>query len=581
MAFALAALAARTPTVPAITATAQSASSISIALTAPSTVPVGAIAFYLLFRSIAGAPYTAVQSISPAAFPFLDTNLPSSTQVSYFVEAVNNSQNADRSKASVTVSATTQGGASTTPTQPAILATATSSSTISIALTTPSVEPVNGIKNYMLQRSVSGSAFGTIATVLPTQWPYVDQGLSASTAYSYRTFAVDNNAAGTPSANSATSTATTAAPSTQLSVAVGTGTLKNRFVNQNGTAITLNGWNCYGMEVVTLNGPGTQPFFSGYGGGVIPNFAKMATQGCKAVRIPLNQAAWLGQSVVNPTQNWASVQSWTNGQPANVAYQNFIDSVIAAANQAGIYIILDLHWSAPGNNCPASQNSFADADHSIAFWTSVAQRYGYPNGTHASPAVLFELFNEPNGIADSIMANGGSVSNNYGTWTATSYPAMRAAIRATGAANVVVYGGNNFSSNPTWMTAAGALNDSISPPQIAANVMHAYSGAFYNLQNNYSTFNALIQAIEANVPCLATEYGENNSGFTTFSTAPNNGSSSGVLPYVKPNNIGILAWSYNPPNPPSETTQNIVSDANGTLTPWGTQFSQYMLTGAI
>ena len=211
MTFVLAALAARAPTVPVITATALSTSAISIALTTPSTVPVGNVAFYVLFRSIGGAPFAAVESISPAAFPYVDSGLPAGTAVAYYAEAVNDSPNQDTSNASAQTMATTQSAVTPTPTQPQIQAVAQSSSSISVALTTASVEPVNGIKDYVLSRSVASSPFNPLATLLPAQWPYLDTGLSPSTAYSYQTYAVDAGAVPTPSPTSATATATTLA----------------------------------------------------------------------------------------------------------------------------------------------------------------------------------------------------------------------------------------------------------------------------------------------------------------------------------------------------------------------------------
>jgi len=56
---------------------------------------------------------------------------------------------------------------------------------------------------------------------------------------------------------------------------------------------------------------------------------------------------------------------------------------------AGFYVILDLHWSAPGSQIALSQNPAPDEDHSPAFWSSVASTFGSDGG------VLFDLYNEP------------------------------------------------------------------------------------------------------------------------------------------------------------------------------------------
>ena len=145
------------------------------------------------------------------------------------------------------------------------------------------------------------------------------------------------------------------------------------------------------------------------------------------------------------------------------------------ANALGLYVILDLHWTAPNSfGCPQGQGSMPDADNSVAFWTSVASIF------KDNPAVIFELFNEPfgtnvyaNWIApiDSaapsaqsasdrrILLSGGTYNTGYmyqcnngciltqGTqylapnsspFQATGMQAMLNAIRATGATNVVL-----------------------------------------------------------------------------------------------------------------------------------------------
>ena len=85
------------------------------------------------------------------------------------------------------------------------------------------------------------------------------------------------------------------------------------------------------------------------------------------------------------------------------AYQATVKKAVADAIAAGLYVILDLHWGAPNNAagqplCPIGQPACADNDHSLAFWTSLADTF------KADPPVMFELCNEPFG------------SNGYGNW---------------------------------------------------------------------------------------------------------------------------------------------------------------------
>jgi|HubBroStandDraft_3_1064219.scaffolds.fasta_scaffold19931_2 hypothetical protein len=412
MALALAALAARQPTVAAISATAVSSSAISIALVTPSVEPITGIAFYILYRSASGGPFVPVQDISPSAFPYTDPNLQPSTAYTYFVEAVNNSPNKDTSDASAMVSATTSGSSVPTPSTPGITATTLTSASISIALTTPSTEPVNGIKNYVLLRSVGGSGFNPLATLLPSQWPYSDTGLSASTSYSYQTYAVDNDAAQTPSANSATTSATTqgSGPATTLGIKVSNG----KFISSvNGSTISLIGAAILSLEETQSNGSR----WAGPGGltsaqlltAINNSYNTLSSAGkpyglVNMIRIPLCSSPWMGYQGVLPipgyTSNFTSVGGGLYQSGTPTIYRNFVTNLVTQCINAGLYVTLDLHWGTPvlqstgqyvlGMGQP-SMLSTAD----LAFWTSIAQTFGTQSGFLNAQAIMFELFNEP------------------------------------------------------------------------------------------------------------------------------------------------------------------------------------------
>jgi endoglucanase len=71
------------------------------------------------------------------------------------------------------------------------------------------------------------------------------------------------------------------------------------------------------------------------------------------------------------------------------AYQKPIINYVQKLNAKGLYVILELHFSAPGTRVSDDQLWAPDQDHSPTFWSSVA-------GTFKDyPAVLFNLFNEP------------------------------------------------------------------------------------------------------------------------------------------------------------------------------------------
>jgi aryl-phospho-beta-D-glucosidase BglC (GH1 family) len=179
-----------------------------------------------------------------------------------------------------------------------------------------------------------------------------------------------------------------------------------------------------------------------FGMGGEPVFASMADWHMNVVRFALNEGNWL-RYVCNGIQP----------DPKN-NYQAAVKQAVTHANAAGLYVILDLHWAAPAPYCPTGQGSFADADHSVAFWTSVARTF------KNNPAVMFELFNEPFG--DNIYANwsgqdgallrdGGSSgvflqqNSNTGAinrlnsnWQVAGFNQLIFAIRSTGATNIVL-----------------------------------------------------------------------------------------------------------------------------------------------
>jgi hypothetical protein len=94
------------------------------------------------------------------------------------------------------------------------------------------------------------------------------------------------------------------------------------------------------------------------------------------VRLPLNEACWLGLAGVKPAY-------------AGAAYRSAVSAFVARFRLRGVYVVLDLHWSAPGTNVPTEQQPMADEDHAPDFWRSVAATF------KADAGVIFDVFNEP------------------------------------------------------------------------------------------------------------------------------------------------------------------------------------------
>jgi hypothetical protein len=103
-----------------------------------------------------------------------------------------------------------------------------------------------------------------------------------------------------------------------------------------------------------------------------------------AVRLPLNEDCWLGI-------NGATA---ANGD----AYRRTVTRYVRALHRAGLVVILDLHWNAPGAAAAMGQQLMADADHAPTFWRSVARAFRHDAG------VVFDLYNEPKLSASRIVS---------------------------------------------------------------------------------------------------------------------------------------------------------------------------------
>ena len=116
----------------------------------------------------------------------------------------------------------------------------------------------------------------------------------------------------------------------------------------------------------------------------VPNFQDFANNWrFNVCRITVNESSWLGGT-------WYDGQGvgW-NADPAG-DYKSSLDLLIAEANAAGIYVVIDLQWAMPGKLFSMSQAvGMADYDNAPSFWTSMANRY------KNNPSVIFDLFNEP------------------------------------------------------------------------------------------------------------------------------------------------------------------------------------------
>jgi len=362
----------------------------------------------------------------------------------------------------------------------------------------------------------------------------------------------------------------------------------NHLVDATGNTVQLRGVNVSGLEAVAIQGWSPSNPWGGSTGTPTPNWNTIKTWGANAVRLPLNEASWLGLNCVDeggygvhyvngvktPNTPGETVSADPGGN-----YQAALAASVGEATAAGLYVIIDLHMAAPGNACPTMQNAMADADHASAFWTSMASAFkNYPN-------VIFELFNEPfldqvtlgNNAPWPDLLNGGGTLASFLAQTPTSpwfknvsynwqnagMQQMLNAVRAAGATNVILTSTLAYAA-----TMSGWLQyhptDTLNPSQVGA-VWHAYpGGSSYPAQVNCVglpacsalTMTAVKAILAAGYPVVITEFGDAVGG----SGAP---LSSTLLPFADTNGINYMAWAWDIwPG----TTYYLITDAAGTPT---------------
>ncbi|MGZ5302251.1 MAG: cellulase family glycosylhydrolase [Actinomycetota bacterium] len=123
----------------------------------------------------------------------------------------------------------------------------------------------------------------------------------------------------------------------------------SEIVDAAGHPVQLNGVDRAGAEYMCSGGHG---IFDGPTDAA--SVAAMATWHVHVVRVPLNEDCWLGVNGVDPAAS-------------GPRYQRAIQRFVSTLEAAGMNVILDLHWNAPGGQLAEGQREMPDADHSPDF----------------------------------------------------------------------------------------------------------------------------------------------------------------------------------------------------------------------
>jgi hypothetical protein len=303
-----------------------------------------------------------------------------------------------------------------------------------------------------------------------------------------------------------------------------------RGVNRSGSE-----YMCTGGGALTFDGPSDQASVNA-----------IKSWHANTVRLPLNEDCWLG----------------INGLPASqsaAAYQQAVANYVGLLTNSGLYVVLELHWSAPGATKSTGQNPMPDADHSPAFWTSVANRF------KANPNVIFDLFNEPFPDSNRDTTAAWTCLRDGGTCAGMSYQAagmqsLLNTVRATGATNVILSPGVQYTGTLSrWL--------SFRPTDPLNNVAASWHTYNFSGCNNTSCWDSQMAPVAASVPLVTGEIGENDCA---------HGYVDSVMTWLDAHGGSYLGWAWNTYG--CGTFPSLITNFNGTPTNFGVGIRDHLLS---
>ena len=347
------------------------------------------------------------------------------------------------------------------------------------------------------------------------------------------------------STNARTAVAFTGAPSLHVS--------GRALFTAHGRRVVLHGVNRPGGEYICVHGRGIWD-----GPMAQASVTAMKTWGVNAVRVPLNEACWNGESYVKPQYRGAS-------------YRQAVQAYVQLLNRNGIVAILDLHWTdglytGKHAHCKTTsqavcQKPMPDAAQSIPFWVSMARTFKGNN------AVIFDVFNEPfpnqvPGVTEpaawKCWLRGGTFCAGLG-YQAAGMQSLVTAIRSTGARNVILLPGLTWANDLSgWMRHAPR-----DPYRNLAAAWHAYP---WNPCNAVACWNGQVAPLMAKVPVVLDEFGEDNCADNSINP---------LMSWLDARSAGYLAWAWNA-DWTCSAGPSLITSYDGTPTPYGAGYRAHI-----
>ncbi|MEJ2208869.1 MAG: cellulase family glycosylhydrolase [Anaerolineae bacterium] len=226
-------------------------------------------------------------------------------------------------------------------------------------------------------------------------------------------------------------------------------------------------------------------------------FEELAASGANVVRLPVHPHTW----TENPDYLW-----------------RYLDPAVGWAGELGLYVIVD--WHSIGNvetgQAPLMPELYSHTEEmTLDFWTQVA---GY---FRDAPNVLFEVFNEPQGIS-------------AGAWQAAASELV-STIRGQGAAQPAIVGGIDYARDLSWVLQSPLADGNV---VYASHIYPAHAESLWGLY-----FGRVAEA----QPVLITEWGfmeENPSAGQPYLNGTAAGYGQALMSYLDERGIGWVACWY-------------------------------------
>jgi endoglucanase len=305
----------------------------------------------------------------------------------------------------------------------------------------------------------------------------------------------------------------------------------NQLVDRDGEPVRLLGVNRSGAEYACVGGHG---FFAGPTGRRA--VAAMTAWGINAVRVPLNEHCWLGINGV-PTEY------------SRARYRRAVRSYVARLHRAGLYVVLDLHWNAPGDLPAGRQRPMADLDHAPAFWSSVARAFKHDH------ALVFDLYNEPHGISWECWRDGCMLPEG---WRTAGMQTLVDAVRSSGARQPIIATGLHWGTDvSSWLD----YRPDDPADQLAVG-LHFYDFASCA---SLDCWRRTVDPVAGEVPVVVTEIGERECSGAFLDR---------FMSWADSADVSYLAWSWNPAGCAAPA---LIESWDGRPTPAGEQLRERLL----